>query len=142
MRELLSSMLLVAAFGAPLTVSAQQVDEQPVVYVTQNQVPWDRVDSLTKLLPLYPEWLVQAREQGHLINQETWIHRFGDQWNVVQVRVYPSWKAFSDRNSGWAGEIFRAVEPDSAKRAALISGYNWVYGGTIHRDNIYTRPKQ
>lgn len=138
MRSLLSSMLFLAALGGAPVLAAQAADD-PVVYVSQFQVPWERTDSLAKLLRLYPEWLTKARELGHILDSQTWIHSYGDEWNVVQVRTFPSWKAFTDQKPGWGMEVFRMVEPDSTKRAAFLAGTAWVYQGTIHRDNIYVK---
>lgn len=138
MRRLSASLLLVALVGAAPAV-AQQAEERPVVYLTQYQIPWARTDSLSKLLRLYPEWLTRATALGYILDDEWLIHMHGDEWNVVHLRTFPSWKGFADQQPDWATEVFRMVEPDSTKRAAFGAGLNWVFEGTQHRDNIYRK---
>ena len=133
--------LLAAGLGAGVGLSAQQTD-QPVAHVTSYQVPSARLDSLRVLLRAYPQWVVKARELGRVLDWQVWIHRYGDEWNVAVVHIFPSWKAFTDQNPDWGGDVFRLVEPDSTKRAAFNAAWSWVFQGTTHRDQIYDVPKQ
>ena len=133
---LLASALGVAMIGTTTTATAQETDP-PVVHVSQYQVPWERVDSLQTLVEMYPEWLTKAQELGHILDSHVWVHMQGDEWNVVTVNMYASWDAWANQESGWRTAVFEMVEPDSARRAEWTAGTNWVYSGTVHRDNIY-----
>lgn len=125
------------ALGTVAPNVAAQDAPQPVVHITQYQVPWDRVDSLRVLSRMYPERIALAKEDGHILDRKVLVHMQGDEWNVLIVTVFPSWDAFTNPEPGWGQAIFRRVEPDSTRRAAFNAGLNWVYRGTIHKDNIY-----
>lgn len=133
--------LLVAGLAVGVSLSAQQTD-QPVVHVTSYQVPSARLDSLRVLLSAYPQWVVKARELGHVLDWQVWIHRYGDEWNVAVVHIFPSWRAFTDQKPDWGEEVSRLVEPDSTKRAAFDAAWSRVFQGTTHRDQIYDVPRQ
>ncbi len=135
----LSLLLVTTTLVTTPILQAQDMEEVPVpfVYVSEYQVPWDRVDSLTTLLQAYPEWVAKAREMGHVLDYQTWIHLYGDEWNVVIVRTFPSQEAWNNQESGWLQSVNRMVEPDSARRAANSEGFAWVYDGVPHRDNLY-----
>ncbi len=137
-----TSVLLLFAAVAATPAVGQESQEQPVVYINQNQIPWDRIDSLTTLLQSRPQWTAKAKELGHILDEKFLIHMHGDEWNVVVITAYPSWTAFANLSPGWRGEVARMVEPDSTRRAAINAGYDWVFAGTMHRDNIYRVPKQ
>jgi hypothetical protein len=137
---LLTCIVLFGGLIAAPAVIAQEAEEpDPVVHMAQYQIPWERVDSLRTLLANYPQWVEKAREMGHILDRQFWIHLQGDEWNVVIVTSYASWDAWANRKPGWVGEAFRAVEPDSTRRAAQNAGSRWVFQGTIHKDNIYRR---
>jgi hypothetical protein len=88
---------------------------------------------------MYPRYLEKAKELGHILDYQVWIHLQGDEWNVVVTTVYPSWQKWANPESGWGEKVFAMIEPDSTRRAAYNAGATWVYRGTIHRDNIFRR---
>jgi hypothetical protein len=127
------------SLGAVPAGLAAQPPQPPsrVVYVIQRQVPWERTDSLVKLLALYPAWTATAQREGHIVDRNVLVHLQGDEWNVVVMTVFASWDAWANQKPGWGQSVLRMVEPDSARRAAFNTGMNWVYQGTVHRDNVY-----
>lgn len=131
-----ATALLVGAAAAAPAIRAQEA-ENPVVHASFYQVPWERVDSLTTLWSMYPEWFTRAQEAGHILERQLWVHMQGDVWNVVIVGTYPSWDAWANQESGWGQAVFEMVEPDEAQRAAFNEGMDWVFSNTVHYDNIY-----
>jgi hypothetical protein len=108
--------------------------ERPWVYVSFYKVPWDRIDSLTALNKLYP-WTEKAVEMGHILDFKMLVHDTGDEYNIVWMTFFPSWEAMGE-GTRWT-EVFEALEPDAERRAEVNEGFNWVYRGTQHYDNIY-----
>lgn len=139
LRVLLRMTPLAACFGLVFAVSteahAQPVDEDAAwVYGNYNKIPWSRVDSLSKLLKLYP-MIEKAKEMGHILDRRWLVHDTGNEYNVVIETVYPSWEAMGE--GARMGEVFRALEADSARRAEVNAGFNWVFQDTDHYDVIY-----
>ncbi len=131
----LAGMLL----AVPTDVRAQDGDEMeeaeaPWIYITSHKIPWSRIDSLTKLNKLYPV-IAKAKENGTLLDYHMIVHQYGDEYNVLVVRVYESWESLGE-GSGF-GAAFEELEPDEERRAEVNAGYNWVFDGTVHKDNIY-----
>ncbi len=108
--------------------------ERPWVYASFYKVPWERIDSLTKLQKLYP-WTEKAKEMGCLLDRSVLVHAYGSEYNVVIMRYYASWEDIE--GTGCGQRAFEALEPDSTRRAEVDAGFNWVYQGTEHRDEIY-----
>jgi hypothetical protein len=116
----------------------EQEDTRPWVYMSEYQIPWSRVDSLVKFIELFNtelKWREKAIEMGYVLDIRIMMHHTGDEWNYRVEWVYPSWEAM--RNPGWGMKVWEAVEPDSTKRKAYISGPNWIFKDVIHRDQIY-----
>jgi hypothetical protein len=130
-------VLIVAAVATAPTVQAQEeADENPWVYVASYKVPWERVDSLVKLFDRYADpFVTYANENGFWLDRRVLIHDTGDEYNVVYETFYDSWEAI--REGGWGDAAWQAVEPDSTQREAAIAGFNWVFEGVTHKDNIY-----
>ena len=125
--------------AVPTDVRAQDGDEAeqaeaPWIYITSHKIPWSRVDSLTKLNKLYPV-IAKAKENGTILDYHMIVHQYGDEYNVLVVRVYESWESMGE-GSGF-GAAFEELEPDEERRAEVNAGYNWVFAGTVHKDNIY-----
>jgi hypothetical protein len=124
-------------FGVATQASAQEGDaEQPYVYSSYWKIPWDRVDSLTKLNKLYPV-VAKAKELGTIVNRVWLVHHTGNEYNVVISTVFSSWEAMGQ--GARIGQAFRALEPDSLRRAEINAGYGWVFDPAVtsHYDIIY-----
>ncbi len=135
----LSLLLVTTTLVATPILQAQDTEEapEPFVYVLAYVIPWERVDSLTTLLQKTSERVAKAKEMGYLIDWQTWIHRHGDEWNVLTVRTYASEKAWASNPPGWQQSVREMIIPDSTRRAAINAGFAWVFDGTSHRDNMY-----
>ncbi len=131
----LAGMLLTV----PTAAHAQDGDEAeeaeaPWIYITSHKIPWSRIDSLTKLNKLYP-FVAKAKENGTILDYHLIVHQYGDEYNVLEVRVFESWESMGE-GAGF-GAAFEELEPDADRRAEVNAGYAWVYAGTVHKDNIY-----
>ncbi|MEE8487731.1 MAG: hypothetical protein V3S56_06145 [Gemmatimonadota bacterium] len=131
----LAGMLL----AVPTEARAQDGDEMEEaeaawIYMTSYKVPWSRVDSLSKLMKLYPI-ADKAIENGTILDYHMIVHHTGDEYNIVIVNVYESWESMGEGNG--FGAAFEDLEPDEERRAEVNAGFNWVFAGTVHKDNIY-----
>ncbi len=131
----LAGMLL----AVPTDVRAQDGDEMeeaeaPWIYISSYKIPWSRVDSLTKLVALYPV-PDKAMENGTVMDYHMIVHHTGDEYNIVIVNVYESWESMGESNG--FGAAFEDLEPDEERRAEVNAGFNWVFADTEHHDNIY-----
>ncbi len=142
---LLAGLLLaipaVAQAQAGQTTRRQVYDAQGrYVYATFQTVNWNRVDSLVQLrAAVFPAVRAKAIEMGCYLDQQMLIHHTGNAQNVVTLTYYPTWEAVN--NTGCQGRAFVAAIPDSARRAAVVAGNNWVFeGGGAHNDIIYWEP--
>ncbi len=139
-RSTIALVALGMVVSLPTAVNAQEeeVAEQPYVYSSYWQIPWSRVDSLTKLLKLYP-WTETAIEMGHITNRVWLVHHTGAEYNIVISTVYPTWEAMGE--GARIGQVFQALEPDSLRREEVNAGFSWVFndegGETSHHDVIY-----
>ena len=124
--------------GITTQASAQDADTPPErwVYASYWKMPWDRMDSLTKLNKLYPV-VAKAKELGTILDRVMLVHHTGNEYNLVVSTAFPSWEAIG--KGARFGEAFRALEPDSLRRAEVNAGFNWVFRpeGTAHYDVIY-----
>jgi len=132
-----SLVFIFAVLGAAPTVQAQEeADENPWVYVASFKIPWERVDSLTKLYDQYADrYIAYAKQQGYYLDSRILIHHTGDEYNVVVETYFPTWEAMN--RGGWGDAAWQAVEPDATQRAAARAGFAWAYEGVPHKDNIY-----
>ncbi len=118
-------------------LSQENQDQNPWVYETEYQIPWSRVDSLSKLVKITDElgFYDKAVEMGFITDFRLYIHHTGDIWNVKVEWVYPTWEAM---NAGWqASKVWEAVGVDEDKAKEIDGGFNWVMNDIIHQDNIY-----
>jgi hypothetical protein len=125
--------------AVPTDVRAQDGDEaeeaeEPWIYITSHKIPWSRIDSLTKLNKLYPV-TAKAIENGTILDYHMIVHSYGDEYNVLEVRVFESWESMGE--GGGFGAAWEELEPDEERRAEVNAGYAWVFDGTVHKDNIY-----
>ena len=132
-------MVLFLVMGSLGTAFGQEKeDTRPYVYSMEFQIPWSRVDSLTKLVDLTDKeykFYDKAKEMGYILDFRIMIHDTGNEWNVRIEWVYPSWEAI--REPGWGKKVWEALEIDSAKVEEINAGFTWVTKDVIHRDNIY-----
>ncbi len=129
-------VLFLVAGSLETAFGQEEKPTRPWVHVYEAQIPWSRVDSLDKLREAYDvkyKWEEKAKEMGYVLDIR--IMYTNDVWNYRVEYVYPSWEAMY--NPGWIGRVWEAVEPDSAKRAAINAGYGWAMKDVIGRSRIY-----
>jgi hypothetical protein len=104
--------------------------------VSYYQVDWPKVDSLTKLIRAYTLPTVEeAKKSGGLLDYRILIHYMAGRDNVVIMQKYSSFAAIHDTTFIVA---FRRVVPDSTKRRVVGDAFDSIFGGGLHRDEIYT----
>ncbi len=138
-KKIIFIVLLAVLFSVQSTLLAQEEKKQETAYwyVSSYKVPWARVDSLEKLEKKYGSLVsAEAKKTGGILEYHMLRHQYGDEYNIVIMTKYPSWAAVNE--SGIFRKAFETIEPDKAKRDEVNAGYNWVFEGTVHKDNIYT----
>jgi hypothetical protein len=111
---------------------------QSYVTTTAHRVPFDRVDSLRKLLKETQPVLAEAKRRGGILEDLWLIHAWGGEYNVVQATTWKSWAAIMDTTLGISAAT-RKVYPDSVARKKINDRFNWVFQGVPHVDNIYQK---
>jgi hypothetical protein len=111
---------------------------QSYVTTTAHRVPFDRVDSLRKLLKETRPVLAEAKRLGGVLDDIWLIHAWGGEYNVVNMTTWKSWAAIEDTTLGF-GAATRKVYPDSVARKKINDRFNWVFQGVSHVDNIYQK---
>jgi hypothetical protein len=101
-------------------------------------VPFDRVDSLRKLLKETQAVTAEAKRLGGIVDDVWLIHSWGGEHSVVQVTTWKSWAAITDTAKGFNAATRRAY-PDSVARKKINDRFNWVFQGVSHVDNIYQK---
>ena len=130
-RFLLPTLLL--ALLAPSIAAGQSY-----VTTTAHRVPFDRVDSLRKLLKETQAIVTEAKRRGGILDDVWLVHAWGGEYNVVEMTTWKSWAAIEDTTLGFnAAE--RKVYPDSVARKKIDDRFNWVFQGVSHVDNIYQK---
>ncbi len=138
MKRFMVGVILVGFFSAYSTVLAQgdQAKDTPYWYTSSHRVQWARVDSLQKLVKTYTiPTVAQSKKMGRILDYRLLVHHTGGEYNVVIMIKYPSWAAIN-AGAGF-GDAFKAIEPNEAKRKVATDGFNWVFEGSVHVDNIY-----
>ena len=142
-----SVFVLALSFPTPQPSFGQEAEERRAlyddvgrfVYVNYFNIPWPKVDSLIQLNSIYNAVTEKGIEMGCFVDREFLIHQTGDEHNVVFKRYYEDWAGMTP-GTGCTGRAYRAVVPDSAQRAAIDAGNQWVFGDAAHRDVIYWQP--
>lgn len=116
----------------------QRLQAQAYVTATAHRVPFSRVDSLQKLLKATKAVAEEVKRRGGILDNMWLIHAWGGEHNVVQVTTWKSWAAMEDTTVGFAAAT-RKVYPDSTQRKRINDGFNWVFEGVSHVDNIYRK---
>jgi len=132
------TILLSVLFFVQSTLLAQEEKsaEKPYWYISSYKVPWSKIDSLEKLVKMYLVPVVaEAKKYGKILDYHYLIHEMGDEYNVVIMRKYSSWRIIDEDTS--FEKAIEALEPDKAKRDSVNSRFNWVFKDSVHKDNIY-----
>ena len=124
---------LLFALLAPSTAAAQSY-----VTTTAHRVPFERVDSLRKLLKENQRVVAEAKRLGGILDDVWLIHAWGGEYNVVEMTTWKSWAAIEDTTLGIEAAT-RKVYPDSVARKKIDDRFNWVFQGVSHVDNIYRK---
>ena len=111
---------------------------QSYVTTTAHRVPFERVDSLRKLLKENRPVLAEAKRLGGIVDDVWLIHAWGGEYNVVNMTTWKSWAAIGDTTLGFDAAT-RKVYPDSVARKKINDRFNWVFQGVSHVDNIYQK---
>jgi hypothetical protein len=130
-RQLLRAVLL--ALLAPSIGAAQSY-----VTTTAHRVPFERIDSLRKLLKETKPVLAEAKRRGGILDDVWLIHAWGGEYNVVEMTTWKSWAAIEDTTLGF-NAASRKVYPDSVARKKIDDRFAWVFQGVPHVDNIYQK---
>jgi hypothetical protein len=111
---------------------------QSYVTTTSHRVPFDRVDSLRKLLKETRPVLAEAKRLGGVLDDMWLIHAWGGEYNVLNMTTWRSWAAIEDTTLGFNAAT-KKVYPDSVARKKINDRFNWVFQGVSHVDNIYQK---
>jgi hypothetical protein len=111
---------------------------QSYITTTAHRVPFERIDSLRKLLKETQPVVAEAKRRGGVLDDVWLIHAWGGEYNVVQMTTWKSWAAIEDSTLGF-GAAERKVYPDSVARKKIDDRFNWVFQGVPHVDNIYQK---
>jgi hypothetical protein len=137
-KTIILTLLFAGLFSAQSTVQAQEEENQetPYWYVLSFKVPWAKVDTLEKLVEKYTVPIVaEAKKRGTILDYKFLIHHTGDEYNVVVMQKYASWATIDEGPQFNAA--FEAIEPDKSKRDEVNKSFDWIFEGTVHKDNIY-----
>lgn len=121
------------SFAAPCVGAAQTY-----VTTTAHRIPFERVDSLRKLLKETQPVVAEAKRRGGILDDVWLIHAWGGEYNVVEMTTWKSWAAIEDTTLG-IDAAFRKVYPDSVARKKMNDRFGWVFQGVSHVDNIYQK---
>jgi hypothetical protein len=111
---------------------------QTYVTTTAHRVPFERVDTLRKLLKETQRVTVEAKRLGGILDDVWLVHTWGGEHSVVQMTTWKSWAAITDTTLGFDAAT-RKVYPDSVARKKITDRFNWVFQGVSHVDNIYQK---
>jgi hypothetical protein len=132
-------MLIAGVSLALLAVGGIQSSEaQQYVSTTAFKVPFTRLDSLQKLLKATKAVDQEAKRRGGVVDNVWLIHAWGGEQTVVNMTTWKSWAAMEDTALGFNAAT-RKVYPDSAQRKRINDGFEWVFEGQPHVDNIYQK---
>jgi hypothetical protein len=111
---------------------------QNFVTTSAHRVPFERMDSLTKLLKETRSILTEAKRLGGIVDDVWLIHAWGGDATVVQMTTWKSWAAITDTTVGFDAATRKAY-PDSVARKKINDRFQWVFQGVTHVDNIYIK---
>jgi hypothetical protein len=111
---------------------------QSYISTTAHRVPFERIDSLRKLLKETQPVLAEAKRRGGILDDVWLVHAWGGEYNVVEMTTWKSWAAIEDTTLG-LDAASRKVYPDSVARKKINDRFAWVFQGVPHVDNIYQK---
>jgi hypothetical protein len=111
---------------------------QTYVTTTAWRVPFERIDSLQRLLKETSRVLPEAKRLGSIVDDVWLIHAWGGEYTAVQMTTWKSWAAITDTATGFDAATRKAF-PDSAARKKLGDRFTAVFQGLTHQDNIYVK---
>ena len=133
-----SLIIILVVFFIPKIIIAQDEQKEDLAYwyVSSIKVPWNKIDSLQKMVKKYTIPIVEeAKKTGKLLDYLLLIHHTGDEYNVVMMRKFPSWDAIND--GGGMQAAMEKLFPDKEERDRINAGFQWILSGYQHIDNIY-----
>src|SRR5882724_12013349 len=74
---------------------------QSYVTTTAHRVPFERVDSLRKLIKETQPVVAEAKRRGGILDDVWLIHAWGGEYNVVEMTTWKSWAAIEDTTLGF-----------------------------------------
>jgi hypothetical protein len=113
-------------------------EAQQYVSTTAFRVPFNRLDSLQKLLKATQAVTQEAKRRGGVVDNVWLIHAWGGEQNVLQITTWKNWAAMADTALGF-GAATRKVYPDSTQRKRINDAFLWVFEAQPHVDNIYLK---
>ena len=100
------------------------------------KVSWNKIDSLKNMAKKYTIKVVdEAKKSGKILDYNFLMQHTGDEYNVVIMTKFPSWDAMGDGDG--FGAAMEIVIPDKEERDRAVEGWQWVFDGYQHIDNIY-----
>ena len=133
----MTRQLLIVALLLPL-VAPSIGAAQTYVTTTEHRVPFERVDTLRKLLKEDLPVVAEAKRSGGIVDNVWLVHRWAGDYTVVQVTTWKSWAAIEDTTMGLEAAR-RKVVPDSSARRKFNDRLDRVFEGVPHTDNIYVK---
>ena len=116
----------------------ERAEAQQYVTTTAFRVPFNRTDSLQKLLKATKAVDQEAKRRGGVVDNVWLIHAWGGEQNVLNITTWKSWAAMADTTLGFDAAT-RKVYPDSTQRKRINDGFTWVFESQPHEDNIYQK---
>lgn len=116
----------------------QRAEAQQYVSTTAYRVPFNRIDSLQKLLKATKAVHDEAKRRGGIVDVVWLIHAWGGEQNVLNITTWKNWAAMADTALG-IGAASRRVYPDSTQRKRINDAFLWVFEAQPHEDNIYQK---
>jgi hypothetical protein len=113
-------------------------EAQQYVSTTAFRVPFNRLDSLQKLLKATQAVTQEAKRRGGVVDNVWLIHAWGGEQNVLQITTWKNWAGMADTALGF-GAATRKVYPDSTQRKRINDAFLWVFEAQPHVDNIYLK---
>lgn len=132
-------LIIFSVLFIPLFLVAQEEEKEdiPYWYVVSVKVPWEMMDSLKIMVKKYQiPILAEAEKSGKILDSNFLIHHTGDEYNVVIMTKFPSWNAMGDMS--FFGDAMQIAIPDEKERDRFKEGWQWIFEGVQHIDNIYT----
>jgi hypothetical protein len=144
------SLLIFTALGAtllfaphrPAAAQDTQAPQDTVWWqVSSFQVDGPKLDSLVKLVRVSTlATVTEAKKMGTLLEYRILVRAFGSEYNFQVVRQY---RHFADIAADSSLTVaFRRVQPDAARRAAILEYFRTALGEARRRDEIYREIRQ